>query len=539
VTSDCFGKLPTGWAKLSLGQTLDVIRGVTFPTDAKRGDLAEGYIACLRTANVQREVKWGDLWFVPIQYVKREEQHLRPGDILISMANSLELVGKVSFVGDLPRPATLGAFISAIRTPSGLNPRFVYFQLASREVQSAIRRFASTTTNISNVSTGRLVELGLRFAPAAEQDRIVAEIEKHFTRLDAAVAALERTRAKLKRYRAAVLKAACEGRLVPTEAELARAEGREYEPADLLLARILRERRARWEANQLTKQRAKGQGPKDDRWKAKYEKPIEPDKGSLPELPEGWVWATWEQIGFSQNGRAFPSSDYQDTGVRLLRPGNLHISGKVIWTDSNTRCLPEHWARDFPDYLVGPRELVMNLTAQSLRDEFLGRVCMTGEGEPCLLNQRIARLTPVLASPEYLLWMFKSVVFRRFVDGLNTGSLIQHMFTSQLAGFTLPFPPLQEQQRIVAEVERRLSVVDELETQIEVNLKRAERLRQAILKRAFEGKLVPQNPNDEPASALLDRIRAEQGSTARNGSSRGRGRKPARGEAAATLRLFD
>lgn len=152
----------------------------------------------------------------------------------------------------------------------------------------------------------------------------------------------------------------------------------------------------------------------------------------------------------------------------------------------------------------------MNLTAQSLRDEFLGRICRTGPADCCLLNQRQARLTPVLGSTGYLLVMFKSEAFRRFVNSLNKGSLIQHMFTSQLGHFAAPFPPLAEQERIVAEAERRLSVLDELEATVETNLKRAQRLRQAILKLAFEGRLVPQDPSDEPANVLLERIRAER-----------------------------
>lgn len=113
--------------------------------------------------------------------------------------------------------------------------------------------------------------------PQQEQRRIVAEIEKQFTRLDAAVVALKRVRANLKRYRASVLKVACEGRLVPTEAELARAEGRDYEPADRLLARILEERRATWEADQLARMQAAGKAPEDDRWKAGYEEPATPN----------------------------------------------------------------------------------------------------------------------------------------------------------------------------------------------------------------------------------------------------------------------
>src|SRR5207253_1976546 len=126
--------------------------------------------------------------------------------------------------------------------------------------------------------------LGLRWlktlqfplAPLPEQHRIVEGIESYFSRLDDAVATLERVQRNLKRYRASVLKAAVEGRLVPTEAELARAEGRDYEPASVLLERILAERRRRW-------QEADGRG--------KYHEPVAPNTAELPELPEGWCWA--------------------------------------------------------------------------------------------------------------------------------------------------------------------------------------------------------------------------------------------------------
>jgi type I restriction enzyme S subunit len=172
--------------------------------------------------------------------------------------------------------------------------------------------------------------------------------------------------------------------------------------------------------------------------------------------------------------------------------------------------MPSTWERDFPEFVVGPNELVMNLTAQSLRDEFLGRVCMTGAAEHCLLNQRIARLTPVLLRPKFILWWFKTPLFRTFVDGLNTGSLIQHMFTSQLADFAMPIPPLLEQDRIVDEVERHIVVADTIEDDLRRNESRVPTLRQSILKWTFEGRLVDQDPTDEPASVLLERIRAER-----------------------------
>jgi type I restriction enzyme S subunit len=169
--------------------------------------------------------------------------------------------------------------------------------------------------------------------------------------------------------------------------------------------------------------------------------------------------------------------------VRLLRPGNLHQAGEVVWDEGNTRYLPERYATSDADLIVEGGELVMNLTAQSLKDEFLGRVCLTRPGERCLLNQRLARLTPCGFSARYALVVFKSRWFRAFVDELNTGRLIQHMFSSQLERFPFPLPPLEEQDRIVAEVDRRLSIVRE----VDANLKRARALRQAVLSRAFAG----------------------------------------------------
>lgn len=209
----------------------------------------------------------------------------------------------------------------------------------------------------------------------------------------------------------------------------------------------------------------------------------------LFELPEGWLWSTWEEIGFCQNGRAFPSKEYQSSGVKLLRPGNMHDSGKLIWTEENTRYMPEQWKIDFPSYIVKGRELVINLTAQSLKDEFLGRICLTDESEHCLLNQRIARLAPVEVFPEYILWLFKSKLFRNYVDSLNTGSLIQHMFTSQIEKFKLPLAPLNEQKRIVAKIEELRDRHQRAKQALEAIPELCDRFRQSVLAAAFRGDL--------------------------------------------------
>lgn len=421
----------------------------------------------------------------------RARQRVRADDVLVSMTrpnlNTVALLGAEYADG-----AICSTGFQVLRSV-GVAPAWLYYAARTPAFVDAMSAIVQGVLYPA-VRPKDVLAFRIPVPPLAEQRRIVSAIEEHFTRLDATVAALRRAQANLKRYRASVLKAACEGRLVPTEAELARHEGRDYEPASALLERIAA----------LRQTGAPGAATGKMGATRRRDLPVE-----TSEVSEGWAAATWAQVGKSQNGRSFPSGQYQDEGVRLLRPGNLHVSGRVAWTEDNTKCLPTSWAERFPDYLVEPGEIVMNLTAQSLRDEFLGRVCMTGPGERCLLNQRIARLTPVLQEPRFVLYSFKAWAFRRFVDSLNTGSLIQHMFTSQLDDFVLLVPPLPEQQRIVAEVERRLSVADQMEASIAQQLARAERLRQAILKRAFEGRLVPQDPNDETASTLMQRIHTE------------------------------
>ena len=287
----------------------------------------------------------------------------------------------------------------------------------------------------------------------------------------------------------------------------------ELETGEHLLSRILNKRRQMWS----------GRG--------KYKEPAAPDTSNLPPLPEGSVWATWDQIGLSQNGRPFPSAEYQTTGFKLLRPGNLNVSGKVVWTESNTRCMPQRFADENPDLIVRGRELVMNLTAQSLKDEFLGRVCITSPDEVCLLNQRLARLTPIIILPEFVLYLLRAPQFRRFVDGLNSGSLIQHMFTSQLAQFAFPLPPLADQRRIVAEIEKqftRLEAGVAALRRVQANLKR---YRAAVLKAACEGRLVPTEAERalaegrpfESGQQLLARILTER---RQNWQGRGKYKEP-------------
>jgi type I restriction enzyme S subunit len=422
--------------------------------------------------------------------------HFQPGDVLYGRLRPyLNKVFCPDFEG------LCSAEFIVFPESGHLNSKFIQYLLNSADFVS----FAShlNAGDRPRVDFDQIAPYRVALPPLPEQRRIVAEIEKQFTRLEAAVGALKRVQANLKRYRAAVLKAAVEGRLVPTEAELARTEGRSYEPADQLLQRILVERRARWEADQLAKLRASGKEPKDDKWKQKYTEPPEPEIAGLPELPQGWVWSSIGQL-FEVHVGATPS-----------RAKPEYWNGDISWVSSGEVAFCR--IRETREKIT---QLGLENSSTELHPPGTVLLGMIGEGktrgqaaileiEACNnQNSAAIRVSQSGLPPEYLYYYLQGRYeqTRRMSSGGNQPALNRE----RVKAISVPLPPLAEQERIVTETERRFSVIDELEMQVEANLKRAERLRQAILKRAFEGKLVPQDPADEPASVLLERIRAER-----------------------------
>jgi type I restriction enzyme S subunit len=449
-------KGPEKWRLATLEECADIIRGISFPKDAKQTEPADGYVACLRTTNVQRKVEWDDLWYVPTSYVKRDNQFIQLWDILISTANSYELVGKVSLVSELPINATLGAFISVIRAQSELLPHFLYYQLAWRASQSALRELASTTTNISNISTKKLKTLQVRIAPKPEQQRIVAKIEELFSDLDAGVAALERVQANLQRYRASVLKAAVEGGLT----QQWRAEHPDVEPADQLLQRILRERREKWEQDQLAKYEAKSKKPPKN-WKDKYKEPAAPDTTNLPELPPGWCWASGDQLFTWASGDFLPAGKMQPGTVPVY--GGNGIIGKH---DKAT---------------VRFRTVVVGRVGAHC-----GNVHVTAEVARITDNAIYATWVSAEVDLNYLALALSRHDLRRNARGGAQAFLNQTVLKNTL----IPLPPLAEQKLLSNAVESCFTVITETERYATRDEARASRLRQAILQWAFEGELI-------------------------------------------------
>src|SRR5690348_2974394 len=215
----------------------------------------------------QGKAEFGELYPVPAKWCSSPTKIAERDDILISIRAP---VGPTNLC---PARACIGRGLAAIRPFAGMHTKYVLYAL--RHSMSEITVF-STGTTFGAISGDVLRNHNFPVAPSAEQVRIVSEIEKQFTRLDAAVAALKRVQANLKRYRAAVLKAACEGRLVPTEAELARREGRSYESASELFTRIVAKREGKSGELPLTRLQLS-------------------KKNDLRSIPQGWMWTNLGQ----------------------------------------------------------------------------------------------------------------------------------------------------------------------------------------------------------------------------------------------------
>jgi type I restriction enzyme, S subunit len=473
---------PPGWVRVAISDTGEYVNGFPFgPQDWGTEGRQIIRIQNLTNPNAPFNRTHAD---VPESVV------VRAGDILVSWSATLD-----SFVWR-GETAVLNQHIFRVVPEARLVvPQFLFYLLkeAIREMKKTESLHGST---MKHINRGPFLAFHVSVAPLPEQRRIVAEIEKHFTRLEAAVAALKRVRANLKRYRASVLKAACEGRLVPTEAELARSENRPYEPAAELLGRILKQRRARWEADQLTKARAAGNPPKDDKWKAKYKEPARPDPSNLPALPEGWCWGTADQLCSQITDGEHIQPPYTESGFPLLTAKNIRdgvvefegagLIGRENFERALARCAPQQ--EDI---------LIVSVGATT------GRAAIVGAQEPFAIVRSVLLLRPLVTRRFVLRWV-QSPECQAWIK-IASGSTAQaHFYIKDAKRMLVPLPPLAEQTRIVAEVERRLSVIDEMDGTVEADSKRAAGLRQAILKRAFEGKLVPQDPSDEPASVLWD-----------------------------------
>lgn len=412
------------------------------------------------------------------------------------------------------------------------------------------------SVTVKHLSSKTIGEIGLPLPPRAEQTRIVAKLEELLSDLDAGVAELKAAQKKLAQYRQSLLKAAVEGALtagwrakqkarrspdarirVPQPAEGTSAPSGEHvhggpeasiqatetdESGAQLLQRILQERRARWETKQLAKFAEQGKTPPKD-WQSKYPEPVQPDTTDLPELPEGWVWASGEQLcEFITKGTTPPKE--LDSGaertIPFLRVTNLTDRGELDLADK-VFVAPETHQGFLARSTVYPNDVLMNIVGPPL-----GQVSVVPETfDEWNINQAIAIFRAVEGVlPWFICRYLLSPGAQRWLKARSKTTAGQTNLTLEVCrGLPIPLPPKDEQQALLASLEMALSSLEHQSNAIDLCLKQATAQRQNILRAAFAGQLVPQDPNDEPASVLLARIRAERAARGLDKEARARG----------------
>jgi len=495
--------LPPGWIVAKLEDISDIIMGQS-PPSSSYNENGEGL------PFFQGKTDFTDLYPRIRKWCDAPGKIAELDDILLSVRAP---VGPTNLA---PSRCCIGRGLAAIRPMNGVDVRYVLF--AIRAFNTVLSELGTGTT-FDAVSGDHVRAFEIPLAPTNGQRRIVQKIEELFTELDAGVAALERVRANLKRYRAAVLKAAVEGALTADW----RARRPDVEPAGDLLQRILRECHDAWEQTELARYAKAGKtAPKG--WQDKYKEPAAPDTTDLPELPEGWRWATVEQLTARSEYGTSVKCDYLAKGAPVLRIPNI-AAGELDLSDLKFATQTLHLD---VNSALQPGDILMCRTNGSV--SLIGKAALvrvTLEPYHTFASYLLRfRLVESDVLPKWLHLFVSSRQGRSFIESHAASSAGQHNISlSLMHSMALPLPPLAEQEQIVAEVERRLSVAEDAEARVAAGLKRAARLRQSILKRAFAGDLVPQDPTDEPASALLERIAVERGRAVTAGkAARGAGR---------------
>jgi type I restriction enzyme, S subunit len=355
-----------------------------------------------------------------------------------------------------------------------------FLRLAINQNLNEYIRLAHGGAGLAHITKGRFEDSLLLKPPLDEQVHMVEGIEQQLTRLDAGVAALKHVQAHLKRYRAAVLKAACEGRLVPTEAALARQEARPYEPASALLERIAAEKLALAPKTQRNKSRKRTTAM------------LPPD---LPRHPEGWQWATADQLTRWITDGEHLTPRRSAAGILLLSARNIR-DGRISFDEV-----------DFvPADEVERIERRLRIEAGDVLLSCSGTVGRTCAAPPELrftLVRSVAVLRPLFGMGLYISLALRSPQLQAQIATKKTQTAQSNLFQGRIRQLVLPVPPLAEQHHIVAEVERRLSLADDLDRIVNANIHRATRFRQSLLRAAFAA-LPPQGDATGRAPAGTD-----------------------------------
>ncbi|MGC1684881.1 MAG: hypothetical protein WA734_04625, partial [Candidatus Acidiferrales bacterium] len=412
---------------------------------------------------------------------------------------------------EYPNPIGSTGF-AVIRAAAGVSSQLLFFQVLSDDFLQPLHALQSGSSYPA-VRARDVFAQPIVLQPAREQERIAAKLNAAFSAVQRGETAAIRALDRLQRYRAGVLASAVTGALTR---DWRNAQRKDKEPAtetgEALLQRLLAARIKSWQEAELERLHAADKEPKDEKWKSRYRPPVEPRIDNAPELPQGWSWASVDQLAAHEEraitdgpfGSNLKTSDYTDSGPRVVRLQNI---GDGVFIDEKAHISRKHY-QSLKDYAVYAGDVVIRALGTPAP-----RACRIPDSlGPAVVKADCIRfkVASEFVSPDYVLWALNSPPVQERTGRMIHGIGRPRLKLGEIKSIALPLPPFEEQIAIGHEVESRLTAAGRLAATLKQQLIRAGATRQSLLREAFSGRLVLQDPNDEPASLLLERIRAER-----------------------------
>jgi len=487
--------LPKGWAETVVDKLGYVVSGGTPST--RVSDNFGGYISWVTPA---------DLTGYKGKYISRGKRNITIKGLKSSSAKLMPK-NSILFSSRAPigytviasnRICTNQGFKSLIPCTENIYSEYIYYYLQnSKQIAES---FASGTT-FKEISGASFKKLPIKLPPLNEQKRIVTKIEKLFSNLDKSDQHLVHLEKQLKRYRQSVLKSAFEGELTREWRE----DQADLETTDELLEKIKIER-----IEYLKQEIRKKFKDKTEKWiadKVKKEfdkfynglKQIE-DKEKPYNIPKEWNWVRLDELSKKITDGTHHTPTYVSEGVSFISVKDIR-NKKINFENCKYISEEEHnelYKRCNPE----------NNDVLITKSGTIGRSCVVQVDRDFSLFVSVALIKPFLnlLNPYYLMYRLDNYIFMTDIQQTIKGGVIKNLHIVDMRQLVFPLLSTKEQHEIVKEIEKHFSIIDKLEAVVQKSIKESKRLRQSILKQAFEGKLVEQDPNDESATILLKKI---------------------------------
>ena len=501
-----------------------VPRNWVWTTLSELGDIVAG-----GTPSTKEPTYWADEinWISPADLTGYSAKTITKGIKSISrigLANSSAKVmpaGSVHFSTRTPigyvvissEPLATNQGFKSLIPASGIFNEYVYYYLMASRGYARKRASGTTFLELSGKAFGNLP---IPLAPTATQHKIVAKVEELFSELDKGVESLKAARAKLDVYRQAVLKQAFEGNLTARWREENKDK---LETPEQLLSRVQQEREARYEQQLKEWQAARGQ-EKGSRPKAPKSLPVlsTEELAALPELPEGWAWTRFGLLDIDLRRGPFGSSI---TKAMFVPSGfKVYEQGNAIYRDASrgNYFVTDTKYEELSGFTVSPGDFIVSCAGT------VGRIFELPENsEAGVINQALmrVRINDRILNRRFFAKLFESAFFQRRILSDAKGTAMMNLAgIKELNMVPVAVCSPNEQKEIDELLEATLTEIDQCEQIVATSFQHTDAFRQSILKKAFSGELVLQDPNDEPATVLVDRISAEKERTAKSKSSR-------------------